>query len=70
MLEVLVQKEGYSYQRMDGKMPPKDRVDMVEKFNNDPSQFCFLLSTRAGGVGLNLTSAKYVVLFFNNILGL
>lgn len=36
---------------------------MVDEFNNRPSLFLFLISTKAGGVGLNLTSANRVVIF-------
>jgi SNF2 family DNA or RNA helicase len=38
----------------------------VYKFNNDPEQFVFLISTRAGGVGLNITAANKVVIFDPN----
>jgi SNF2 family DNA or RNA helicase len=36
---------------------------MVDRFNNDPDKFIFLISTMTGGVGLNLTSANRVVIF-------
>ena len=36
---------------------------MVDRFNNDPEKFVFLISTMTGGVGLNLTSANRVVIF-------
>ena len=39
----------------------KDRFDQVDKFSNDPSIPIFLISLKAGGTGLNLTSADYVV---------
>lgn len=38
----------------------------VYKFNDDPDQFVFLISTRAGGVGLNITAANKVVIFDPN----
>ncbi|KAJ3077274.1 hypothetical protein HDU98_004236 [Podochytrium sp. JEL0797] len=66
MLEILMSDKTYSYSRLDGKTPIGDRLHLVDKFNNDPNQFVFLISTRAGGVGLNLTSANVVVIFDPN----
>lgn len=51
---------GYDYCRLDGKTPVDKRLDVVDDFNDDPEKFVFLISTRAGGVGLNLTSANIV----------
>lgn len=39
-----------------------ERQNLVDEFNNDPNIFVFLLSTRAGGQGLNLTGADTVIL--------
>ena len=36
---------------------------MVDRFNNDPEKYIFLISTMTGGIGLNLTSANRVVIF-------
>ncbi|KAI9348201.1 P-loop containing nucleoside triphosphate hydrolase protein [Obelidium mucronatum] len=66
MLEILMSDKSYFYSRLDGKTPISDRLEIVDKFNNDPKQFVFLISTRAGGVGLNLTSANVVVIFDPN----
>ena len=52
-------KEPYVY--LDGST--KDREAVVEKFQNDPDTRIFLISLKAGGVGLNLTAADYVFLF-------
>jgi SNF2 family DNA or RNA helicase len=41
-------------------------MDIVDAFNNDPRQFVFLISTKAGGVGLNITSANICVIFDPN----
>jgi SNF2 family DNA or RNA helicase len=38
-------------------------MPMIDKFNNDPEVFIFLISTLAGGTGLNLTGANKVVIF-------
>ncbi|KAJ3029664.1 UNVERIFIED_CONTAM: hypothetical protein HDU68_011471 [Siphonaria sp. JEL0065] len=66
MLEILMSDKTYYYCRLDGKTPIGDRLEIVDKFNNDPKQFVFLISTKAGGVGLNLTSANVVVIFDPN----
>jgi non-specific serine/threonine protein kinase len=50
-------KVPYAY--LDGAS--KDRFDQVDKFNNDPDVPIFLISLKAGGTGLNLTAADYVI---------
>lgn len=52
---------GYNLSYLDGSMGLDDRQNVVEEFNTDPSSFAFLISTKAGGVGLNITSANKVV---------
>lgn len=39
------------------------RQRLVERFNNDPKIFCFISSTRSGGIGLNLTGADTVIFY-------
>jgi SNF2 family DNA or RNA helicase len=51
------------YRRLDGKTRGERRLDVVRDFNTNPSIFLFLVSTKAGGVGLNLTSANIVIVF-------
>jgi SNF2 family DNA or RNA helicase len=51
----------YNFSYLDGSMKYEDRSKAVADFNADPEQFVFLISTRAGGVGLNITSANKVV---------
>ena len=53
---------GYKYLRLDGTTPVQERQTMIDAFNNDESYFIFILSTRAGGLGINLTSANTVIL--------
>src|SRR5262249_6102891 len=53
-------KEGVTYEYLDGKT--RDRQARVEKFQNDPNCKLFLISLKAGGLGLNLTAAEYVYL--------
>mmetsp|Transcript_1162 Transcript_1162/g.3838 ORF Transcript_1162/g.3838 Transcript_1162/m.3838 type:complete len:504 (+) Transcript_1162:241-1752(+) len=70
MLDILqdfVSSQGYSYLRLDGKTPTEKRTSLVDQFNADESNvFVFLLSTKAGGVGINLVAATVVVIFDPN----
>ncbi|GAA6002896.1 chromatin-remodeling ATPase CHD1 [Rhodotorula paludigena] len=55
---------GYIYQRLDGTVPSEVRRKSIEHFNAPGSpDFVFLLSTRAGGLGINLETADTVVIF-------
>ena len=54
---------GWSHCRLDGATKAKDRQDLVDDFNAT-STFLFLISTTAGGMGLNLTAATKVVCLF------
>uniref|UniRef100_A0A8C2EB39 Proliferation-associated SNF2-like protein n=1 Tax=Cyprinus carpio TaxID=7962 RepID=A0A8C2EB39_CYPCA len=54
---------GYDYSRLDGSMSYTDRDENMKKFSSDPEVFLFLLSTRAGGLGINLTAADTVIIF-------
>ncbi|XP_038074784.1 lymphocyte-specific helicase-like isoform X2 [Patiria miniata] len=53
----------YRYCRLDGKMKLTDRQEQIDEFNKDPDTFLFLLSTRAGGLGINLTAADTVIIY-------
>ncbi|GAM87367.1 hypothetical protein ANO11243_053910 [Dothideomycetidae sp. 11243] len=55
----------YRFSRLDGSTPSSKRQDLVDAFNSSTPerQFCFLMSTKAGGVGLNLTGASRLILF-------
>lgn len=53
----------YTMSFLDGSMSYPDRQKEVDNFNSDPDRFVFLISTKAGGVGLNITSANKVVVF-------
>lgn len=61
MLQMLFNHTSYNVSYLDGAMSYEDRAKIVDDFNSDPQQFVFLISTRAGGVGLNITSANKVV---------
>lgn len=62
MLQMLLNHTNYNITYLDGSMNYEDRYQTVKNFNSDPTQFVFLISTRAGGVGLNITSANKVVI--------
>jgi SNF2 family DNA or RNA helicase len=63
MIQNFVKGEGYSYLRLDGSTPTNRRQELVDKYQNDPEIFLFLISTKAGGLGLNLTAANVVLIF-------
>ena len=56
-------KRKYTYFRMDGSTQIADRRDMINEFQTNPKIFAFLLSTRAGGLGVNLTGADTVIFY-------
>ncbi|KAH8693776.1 putative DNA excision repair protein [Talaromyces proteolyticus] len=62
MLQMLFNHTSYNVSYLDGAMSYEDRAKAVDEFNSDPQQFVFLISTRAGGVGLNIVSANKVVI--------
>lgn len=66
IIEAFVKKLGHSYLRMDGSTKIKDRQPMVDQFNHDPEVYVFLLTTRVGGLGVNLTGANRVIIFDPN----
>lgn len=53
----------FKYCRLDGQTRVEDRQQQMKLFNENPDYFVFLLSTRAGGLGINLTGADTVVLY-------
>lgn len=62
MEEYLVYRQ-YKYLRLDGSSKISDRRDMVNDWQTRPELFVFLLSTRAGGLGINLTAADTVIFY-------
>lgn len=63
-LEYFLTSIDMKHLRLDGTTKADDRQDMLEMFNAaDSEYFCFLLSTRAGGLGLNLQTADTVIIF-------
>lgn len=66
ILEEYMNKKRYTYFRMDGSTNIADRRDMVNEFQVNDNIFAFLLSTRAGGLGVNLTAADTVIFYDND----
>ncbi|KAL1865214.1 hypothetical protein VTK73DRAFT_5451 [Phialemonium thermophilum] len=67
MLDILgdyLRVRGYQFQRLDGTIPAGPRRMAINHFNaEDSDDFCFLLSTRAGGLGINLMTADTVIIY-------
>lgn len=64
IMEDMLAMQGYRYLRLDGSTKAEDRSELLRQFNApDSPYFVFLLSTRAGGLGLNLQSADTVIIF-------
>jgi len=65
VLQSLLASMDYTFLRLDGSTPASKRQDLVDRFNRSPpsNAFVFLLSAKAGGVGLNLIGASRLVLF-------
>ncbi len=57
ILEDYLRYRNYKFFRLDGSTALADRRDMVNEFQTNHSYFAFLLSTRAGGLGINLATA-------------
>jgi len=57
LLEEFLSRLGYKFLRLDGSTPVLDRQMLIDEYNTNLDIFVFLLSTRAGGMGINLTSA-------------
>lgn len=64
ILEDFLEFEGYKYERIDGAITGQVRQDAIDRFNAPGAQqFVFLLSTRAGGLGINLATADSVIIY-------
>ncbi|OSC98421.1 hypothetical protein PYCCODRAFT_1439293 [Trametes coccinea BRFM310] len=63
ILEIFLNLHGYLYLRLDGATKIEDRQYITERFNSDPRIFCFISSSRSGGVGINLTGADTVIFY-------
>lgn len=63
ILEVFLRDRNYSYLRMDGTTTIASRQPLITRYNEDKSIFIFLLTTRVGGIGVNLTGADRVIIY-------
>lgn len=61
IIEQALKQEGIKYLKLTGKTNVKDRFDLIENFNSDENIKVFLISLKAGGTGINLTSADMVI---------
>ena len=63
ILEAFLNLNGHTYLRLDGATGVDRRQRLMDRFNNDPKIFCFILSTRSGGLGINLTGADTCIFY-------
>lgn len=63
IIESYLQQKGEQPCRIDGSVSWQDRQQMMHDYNTKPEIFCFLLSTRAGGLGINLVSADTCIIY-------
>ncbi|SCU83656.1 LAMI_0C04060g1_1 [Lachancea mirantina] len=63
ILELFLNYHGYLYMRLDGATKIEDRQILTERFNSDPRVTAFILSSRSGGLGINLTGADSVIFY-------
>uniref|UniRef100_A0A3P8NY72 DNA excision repair protein ERCC-6 n=1 Tax=Astatotilapia calliptera TaxID=8154 RepID=A0A3P8NY72_ASTCA len=63
ILEVFVRENNYSYLKMDGTTTISSRQPLIARYNEDKSIFIFLLTTKVGGLGVNLTGANRVIIY-------
>ena len=63
VLEQFLNIHGHKYLRLDGTTKVEQRQILTDRFNHDPRILCFILSTRSGGLGINLTGADTVIFY-------
>ena len=63
IIEIYLRQKGVPFEMLTGSVKSQDRVMSIQRFNDDPNFGVFLLTTRAGGLGINLTSARVVIIF-------
>ncbi|XP_010735853.3 DNA excision repair protein ERCC-6 [Larimichthys crocea] len=63
IFEVFVRENMYSYLKMDGTTTIASRQPLIARYNEDKSIFIFLLTTKVGGLGVNLTGANRVIIY-------
>lgn len=63
LLEQFLNIHGHRYLRLDGSTKVEQRQALTDRFNNDTRILCFILSSRSGGLGINLTGADTVIFY-------
>ncbi|XP_076980760.1 DNA excision repair protein ERCC-6 isoform X2 [Tamandua tetradactyla] len=63
ILEVFLRAQNYTYLKMDGTTTIASRQPLITRYNEDASIYVFLLTTRVGGIGVNLTGANRVLIY-------
>ena len=63
ILEDYVNWRGFSYERLDGNVSLTNRQSSIDRFNSPNGAFIFLISTKAGGLGLNLAVADTIIIY-------
>ena len=63
VIEEYCEYRQFSCERLDGRVSGNERQKSIDRFNTNANSFVFLLSTRAGGVGINLTAADTCIIF-------
>ena len=64
IMEDFLEYMGYKFERIDGNVTGPERQQSIDRFNSPKSdKFVFLLSTRAGGLGINLATADTVIIY-------
>lgn len=62
IMERYLDIRGHTFLRFDGQTAVTERQDLIDQYTQDPSIYIFLLSTKAGGLGINLTAADTVII--------
>ena len=63
IIQQYTKSKGFSFLRLDGQTPTSKRQELVDEYQNNDKIFLFLISTRAGGLGLNITAANKVIIY-------
>ncbi|CAN0600138.1 unnamed protein product, partial [Laminaria digitata] len=63
MVQEFLALRGHRHERLDGRTTGNERQKSIDRFNREATSFVFLLSTRAGGVGINLTAADTCIIY-------
>jgi hypothetical protein len=63
ILEIFLNLHDHTFVRLDGSTSIERRQKLMDRFNSDPKLFVFILSTRSGGLGINLTGADTVIFY-------